>query len=156
MLNSVIIMGRLTADPELRTTQNGLSVTSFTVAVDRRFQKQGEEKQTDFISVVAWRQTADFVTRFFKKGQMIAVQGSLQVRNYEDKNGNKRTAYDVVADNVSFCGSKNEGGSFGAARQETAPAVSYQSADAGSFSVLPDDNSQGFPFAADDDEGLPF
>ena len=156
MLNSVIIMGRLTADPELRTTPNGVSVTSFTVAVDRRFQKQGEEKQTDFISVVAWRQTADFVTRFFKKGQMIAVQGSLQVRNYEDKNGNKRTAYDVVAHNVSFCGSKSESGSFGAARQETAPAVSYQSADAGSFSVLPDDNSQGFPFAADDDEGLPF
>lgn len=156
MLNSVIIMGRLTADPELRTTPNGVSVTSFTVAVDRRFQKQGEEKQTDFISVVAWRQTADFVTRFFKKGQMIAVQGSLQVRNYEDKNGNKRTAYDVVADNVSFCGSKSESGSFGVARQETAPAVSYQSADAGSFSVLPDDNSQGFPFAADDDEGLPF
>lgn len=157
MLNSVIIMGRLTADPELRTTASGLSVTSFTVAVDRRFQRQGEERQTDFISVVAWRQTADFVTRFFRKGQMIAVQGSLQVRNYEDKNGNKRTAYDVVADNVSFCGSKNEGGnnSYASARQDSAPAVSYQSADAGSFSVLPDDN-QGFPFGADDDEGLPF
>lgn len=157
MLNSVIIMGRLTADPELRTTASGLSVTSFTVAVDRRFQRQGEDKQTDFISVVAWRQQADFVTRFFRKGQMIAVQGSLQVRNYEDKNGNKRTAYDVVADNISFCGSKNEGGnnSYGSARQDSAPAVSYQSADAGSFSVLPDDN-QGFPFGADDDEGLPF
>ncbi len=157
MINSVIIMGRLTADPELRTTASGLSVTSFTVAVDRRFQRQGEDRQTDFISVVAWRQTADFVTRFFRKGQMIAVQGSLQVRNYEDKNGNKRTAYDVVADNVSFCGSKNEGGnnSYASARQDSAPAVSYQSADAGSFSVLPDDN-QGFPFGADDDEGLPF
>lgn len=157
MLNSVIIMGRLTADPELRTTASGLSVTSFTVAVDRRFQRQGEDKQTDFISVVAWRQQADFVTRFFRRGQMIAVQGSLQVRNYEDKNGNKRTAYDVVADNISFCGSKNEGGnnSYGSARQDSAPAVSYQSADAGSFSVLPDDN-QGFPFGADDDEGLPF
>jgi single-strand DNA-binding protein len=156
MLNSVIIMGRLTADPELRTTPNGLSVTSFTVAVDRNY-KSGDERQTDFISVVAWRGTADFVTRFFKKGQMIAVQGSLQVRNYEDKNGNKRTAYDVVADNVSFCGSKNEGGNntYAAARPESAPAVSYQSADAGSFSVLPDDN-QGFPFGADDDEGLPF
>ena len=152
MLNSVIIMGRLTADPELRTTTNGLSVTSFTVAVDRNY-KSGDERQTDFISVVAWRGTADFVTRFFKKGQMIAVQGSLQVSNYEDKNGNKRTNYDVVADNVSFCGSKSESGNFGA-RQESAPAVSYQSADAGSFSVLPDDN-QGFPFA-DDDEGLPF
>lgn len=156
MLNSVIIMGRLTADPELRTTPSGLSVTSFTVAVDRNY-KSGDEKQTDFISVVAWRGTADFVTRFFKKGQMIAVQGSLQVRNYEDKNGNKRTAYEVVADNVSFCGSKNEGGNntYAAARPESAPAVSYQSADAGSFSVLPDDN-QGFPFGADDDEGLPF
>ena len=154
MLNSVIIMGRLTADPELRTTPNGLSVTSFTVAVDRNY-KSGDERQTDFISVVAWRGTADFVTRFFKKGQMIAVQGSLQVRNYEDKNGNKRTAYDVVADNVSFCGSKAEGGNnYGAQRMDTAPAVSYQSADAGSFSVLPDDN-QGF-FGADDDEGLPF
>ena len=154
MLNSVIIMGRLTADPELRTTTNGLSVTSFTVAVDRNY-KSGDERQTDFINCVAWRQTADFVTRFFKKGQMIAVQGSLQVRNYEDKNGNKRTAYDVVADNISFCGSKSESGNFGAPRQESAPAVSYQSADAGSFSVLPDDN-QGFPFGADDDEGLPF
>ena len=154
MLNSVIIMGRLTADPELRTTTNGLSVTSFTVAVDRNY-KSGDERQTDFINCVAWRQTADFVTRFFKKGQMIAVQGSLQVRNYEDKNGNKRTAYDVVADNISFCGSKSESGNFGAPRQESAPAVSYQSADAGSFSVLPDDNS-GFPFGADDDEGLPF
>ena len=156
MLNSVIIMGRLTADPELRTTPNGLSVTSFTVAGDRNY-KSGDERPTDFISVVAWRGTADFVTRFFKKGQMIAVQGSLQVRNYEDKNGNKRTAYDVVADNVSFCGSKNEGGNntYAAAKQDSAPAVSYQSADAGSFSVLPDDN-QGFPFGADDDEGLPF
>ena len=154
MLNSVIIMGRLTADPELRTTTSGLSVTSFTVAVDRNY-KSGDERQTDFINCVAWRQTADFVTRFFRKGQMIAVQGSLQVRNYEDKNGNKRTAYDVVADNISFCGSKSESGNFGAPRQESAPAVSYQSADAGSFSVLPDDN-QGFPFGADDDEGLPF
>ena len=154
MLNSVIIMGRLTADPELRTTPSGVSVTRFTVAVDRRFQRQGEDRQTDFIGVVAWRQTADFVTRFFKKGQMIAVQGSLQVSTYEDKNGTKRTNYDVVADNVSFCGSKSESGSNFSARQESAPAVSYQSADAGSFSVLPDDN-QGFPFA-DDDEGLPF
>lgn len=107
MLNSVIIMGRLTADPELRTTQSGLSVTSFTVAVDRAY-KIGDERQTDFINCVAWRGTADFVTGYFKKGQMIAVQGSLQTSNYEDKNGNKRTAYDVVADNVSFCGSKNE------------------------------------------------
>ena len=109
MLNTAILMGRLTADPELKTTQNGVSVTSFCVAVDRRFQRQGEEKQTDFINVVAWRQTADFVSRYFHKGSMIAVQGSIQTRNYEDKNGNKRTAVEIVADNVSFCGSKAEG-----------------------------------------------
>ncbi len=155
MLNTAIIMGRLTADPELRTTQTGLSVTSFTVAVDRNY-KSGDERQTDFINVVAWRGTADFVSRYFKKGQMIAVQGSIQTRNYEDKNGNKRTAVEIVADNVSFCGSKTESGStYGAQRMDSAPAVSYQSANAGSFSVLPDDN-QGFPFGADDDEGLPF
>lgn len=155
MLNCAIIMGRLTADPELRTTQSGISVTSFTVAVDRPY-KSGDERQTDFINVVAWRGTADFVSRYFRKGQMIAVQGSIQVRNYEDKNGNKRTAVEIVADNVSFCGSKNEGGNYGAPRQDAAPAVSYQSGSAGSFSVLPDDDSQGFPFGADDDEGLPF
>ena len=155
MLNTAIIMGRLTADPELRTTQTGLSVTSFTVAVDRNY-KSGDERQTDFINVVAWRGTADFVSRYFKKGQMIAVQGSIQTRSYEDKNGNKRTAVEIVADNVSFCGSKTESGNaYGAPRAESAPAVSYQSANAGSFSVLPDDN-QGFPFGADDDEGLPF
>lgn len=155
MLNCAIIMGRLTADPELRTTQNGTSVTSFTVAVDRAY-RSGDERQTDFINVVAWRSTADFVSRYFKKGQMIAVQGSIQVRNYEDRNGNKRTAVEIIADNVSFCGSKNDSGNYGAARQDTAPAVSYQSGSAGSFSVLPDDDSQGFPFGADDDEGLPF
>ena len=155
MLNTAIIMGRLTADPELRKTTSGLSVTSFTVAVDRNY-KSGDERQTDFINVTAWRGTADFVSTYFKKGQMIAVQGSIQTRNYEDKNGNKRTAVEIVAENVSFCGSKNEGGNtYGAVRQDSAPAVSYQSADAGSFSVLPDDNS-GFPFGSDDDEGLPF
>lgn len=138
MLNSVIIMGRLTADPELRTTSNNTSVTSFTVAVDRNY-KSGDERQTDFINCVAWRQTADFVTRFFKKGQMIAVQGSLQVRNYEDKNGNKRTAYDVVADNVSFCGDKKQDNS-------------------GSFSILPDTSEFSAPDIPnfEDDDGCPF
>ena len=108
MLNSVIIMGRLTSTPELKTTNSGVSVTSFTVAVDRRFQKQGEEKQTDFLNIVAWRQTADFVCKYFSKGSMIAVQGELQTRNYEDKNGNKRTATEIVADDVSFCGGKKD------------------------------------------------
>lgn len=110
MLNTAILMGRLTKDPELRTTQNGTSVTSFTVAVDREYVRQGEERQTDFINVVAWRQTAEFVSRYFKKGSMIAVQGSIQTRNYEDRNGNKRTAVEVIADKVSFCGSKAESG----------------------------------------------
>lgn len=162
MLNCAVIMGRLTADPELRTTQNGISVTSFSVAVDRAY-KSGDERQTDFINVVAWRSTADFVTRYFRKGQMIAVQGSIQTRSYDDKNGNRRTAVEIVADNVSFCGSKSEtggnaynGNAYGAPAANPAPAVSYQSGDAGSFSVLPDDNSQGFPFGSDDDEGLPF
>ena len=98
MLNCAVIMGRLVADPELRTTPNGISVTSFCVAVDRSFVKAGEERKADFINVVAWRQTADFVTRYFHKGSMIAVQGSIQTRSYEDKNGNKRTAVEIVAD----------------------------------------------------------
>ena len=105
MLNSAIIMGRLTADPELKKTQSGISVTAFTVAVDRRYQKAGEEKQTDFISVVAWRQTAEFIEKYFSKGSMVAVRGFIQTRRYEDNNGNKRTAVEVVADEVSFCGS---------------------------------------------------
>lgn len=106
MLNCAVIMGRLVADPELRTTGSGISVTSFTVAVDRSYQKAGTERQTDFIDVVAWRQTAEFVSRYFHKGSMIAVQGSIQARSYEDKQGIKRKAVEIVADNVSFCGSK--------------------------------------------------
>lgn len=110
MLNCAIIMGRLTAAPEIKTTPNGVSVTSFRVAVDRNFVRQGEERQADFIDVVAWRQTAEFVCRHFRKGSMIAVQGALQSRNYEDRSGNKRTAIEIVADNVSFCGDKADGG----------------------------------------------
>ena len=113
MLNVAIIMGRLTADPELKSTGSGIPVCTFRVAVDRRFKGQNEERQADFINVVAWRQTAEFVSRYFRKGSMIAVQGSIQVRNYEDKNGNRREAVEVVADNVSFTGNKSEsGGSY--------------------------------------------
>ena len=108
MLNCAVIMGRLTATPELRTTQSGISVTSFTVAVDRSYVRPNEERQTDFINVVCWRQTAEFVTKYFKKGSMIAVQGEIQTRNYEDKDGAKRTAVEIVADKVSFCGSKQD------------------------------------------------
>ena len=100
MINCAVLMGRMVGDPELKTTPSGTSVTSFRIAVDRI----GKDKASDFIDIVAWRQTAEFVTRYFHKGSMIAVQGSIQARNYEDKNGNKRTAFEVVANNVSFCG----------------------------------------------------
>lgn len=103
MINSVVIMGRLIKDPELKTTQSGISVVSFTVAVDRKYQK---ECQADFLNVVAWRHTAEFVEKYFRKGSMIAVQGSIQTRKYEDKNGNNRTSVEIVADSVSFCGPK--------------------------------------------------
>ena len=106
MLNKAILMGRLTRDPELKYTQGNLPVIQFTVAVERNRTAQGQEKQTDFINVVAWKQTAEFVEKYFKKGSLIALRGSIQQRNYEDKNGNKRTAFEVIADEVSFCGSK--------------------------------------------------
>jgi single-strand DNA-binding protein len=102
-------MGRLVADPETRTTTTGKSVATFRIAVDRSFVKQGEERQADFITIVCWESTANFVSRYFSKGSMIAIQGSIQTRNYEDSNGNKRTAFEVLAKEVSFCGSKNEG-----------------------------------------------
>ena len=108
MLNNVVLMGRLTSLPELKQTSSGVEVTSFSIAVDRDYVRQGEERQTDFINCVAWRGTAKFITTYFTKGQMIAVTGSIQTRNYEDKNGNKRVATDVVVANASFCGSKSE------------------------------------------------
>lgn len=103
MLNNVVLMGRLCADPELKTTQSGVSVTSFALAVDK-----GKDKGADFIDIVAWRDTADFINKYFDKGSMIAIVGSIQTRTYEDKNGNKRKAVEVVAREVSFCGSKND------------------------------------------------
>lgn len=108
MLNSSVIMGRLTATPELKQTQSGIAVTTFTVAVQRSFADANGERQTDFINVVAWRKTAEFVCKYFQKGQMIALQGSIQTRKYEDKDGNKRTAVEIVANDVSFCGEKKE------------------------------------------------
>lgn len=107
MLNKIVLMGRLVADPELRQTPSNISVVQFRIAVDRNFTSNGE-RQADFITIVAWRQTADFVARYFKKGQMIAIEGSLQSRNYTDQQNNKRTAYEVLADRVHFCGSKSE------------------------------------------------
>lgn len=107
MLNCVTLMGRIACDIETRTTTTGKSVANFRIAVDRSYSKNGN-KETDFINVVCWEGTADFVSKYFGKGSMIAVQGSIQTRNYEDKDGNKRTAFEVLAREVSFCGGKNE------------------------------------------------
>lgn len=159
MINNAVIMGRLTADPELRTTGNGIGVCGFTVAVDRNYRPEGEERQTDFINVVAWRKTADFVSRYFRKGQMIAVQGSIQTRNYEDRNGNKRTAVEIVADNISFCGSKAETGAGGQNTGAPAPSGNpappvpayQQGSGAGVSNAAPDDFS-----SVEMDDELPF
>lgn len=118
MLNICALMGRIVADPELKTTQSGISVTSFRIAVDRNTVDSSGNRQTDFIDIVAWRTTAEFVCKYFTKGQMIALNGRIQTRSYEDKQGNKRTAVEVVADNVSFCGSKNEGGAHSAPQKQ--------------------------------------
>ena len=104
MLNVVAIMGRLVADPELRTTPQGTNVCSFRIACDRNFVRQGEQRQADFIDIVAWRSQAEFVSKYFQKGSLIAIEGSLQTRQYQDKNGNNRTAVEVVANNISFAG----------------------------------------------------
>lgn len=106
-MNQVNLIGRLTADPELRHTQSGTACTRFNMAVDRRV-KQGEEKQADFITIVAWRQTAEFVCKYFSKGQRIALTGRIQTGSYSDRDGNKRYTFDVVAENVEFCESKEK------------------------------------------------
>lgn len=107
-INNTTLMGRLTADPELRTTNNGTSVTSFAVAVDRKYTPTGQEKQTDFIDCVAWKNKADFITRYFHKGDLIAIEGEIQTRTWEDGSGKKRKAVEVLVNNVSFCGYKKE------------------------------------------------
>ena len=108
MLNKIILMGRLTRDPELRRTQSGTAVTSFSIAVDRDFKSQSGEKETDFIDIVAWRSTAEFVSKYFTKGRMAVVEGRLQIRDWTDKDGSKRRTAEVVADSVYFGDSKHE------------------------------------------------
>ncbi len=110
MLNVIAVMGRLVADPELRQTPNGISTTTFAIACDRNFVKAGTERQTDFLDIVTWRSSAEFACKYFKKGQLIAVNGSLQTRTYEDKEGKKRKVYEIVADNLHFADSKGGGG----------------------------------------------
>ena len=126
MLNRVILMGRITADLELKTTASGISVTSFTIAVERNYVKQGEQRQTDFINVVCWRQQAEFVCRYFGKGSMIAVEGQLQTRTYQAKDGTNRYVTEVVADNISFTGERRDQSNSG--YNSYAPANNQQPA----------------------------
>ena len=146
MLICVTLMGRLVADPELRTTTTGKSVATFRIAVDRSFVRQGEQRQADFITIVAWESTANFVCRYFQKGSMIAIQGRIQTRNYEDNTGAKRTAFEVLASEVSFCGSKAETGTSVTPAPQVAPAVapSYQTATANDFEEITDDEDLPF------------
>ena len=126
MLNKIILMGRLTRDPELRRTQSGTAVTSFSLAVDRDFKSQNGEKETDFIDIVAWRGTAEFVSKYFTKGRMAVVEGRLQIRDWTDRDGGKRRSAEVIAENVYFGDSKREGGSdYGSAPAYSAPYSGY-------------------------------
>ena len=153
MLNHITIMGRLTRDPELRRTGSGIAVASFTLAVDRDFGKNDNgERETDFIDCVAWRQTGEFVSKYFTKGRMAVVSGRLQIRGWTDKDGNKRRTAEVVADNVYFGDSKRDsdgGSSYGSANTygsaPTYGAYSAPSAGASDFAMLSDDDAQ-LPF----------
>ena len=149
MLNHIVIMGRLTRDPELRRTGSGVAVTSFTLAVDRDFgSRESGERETDFIDCVAWRNTGEFVSKYFTKGSMAVVSGRLQIRGWTDKEGNKRRTAEVVADNVYFGESKrsSEGGSYNAA--PAAPSFGGYSA--------PSNPASDFAMLDDDDAQLPF
>ena len=156
MLNKIFLQGRLVADPELRQTQGGVPVATFRIAVDRDFRsKETGERETDFITVVAWRATAEFVSRFFTKGRMAVVEGRLQIRNYNDRDGNKRTAAEVVADNVYFGDSRREGESGGGYSYAPRPAGSGYSAPAPNYGTPAPADDQ-FAELGEDDGELPF
>lgn len=155
MLNKVILMGRLTRDPELKHTQSNIPVTSFSVAVDRGYAKAGEEKQTDFIDVVVWRNTAEFVTRYFRKGQMIAVSGRLQSRKWQDNQGNNRTTYEVVADEVFFADSKKDNSGYESSYQSQSYTRSAPAASEMPRMEQPKPATSAYDAYSDDDE-LPF
>lgn len=142
--NKVIIGGRLTSDPELKTTATGVSVTSFTVAVNRRFgNKNGEEQQADFINVTAWRQQAELVSKYFHKGSSICIVGSLQTRSWTDNDGNKRYATEVIADEAHFVDSKNDGAATAPAPTTYIPEA-YTTSDAPKFEEITDDEELPF------------
>ena len=152
-LNKVILCGRLTADPELKQTTSGIAVVSFTLAVNRRFQARGadgsqtQQQQADFVSVVAWRQTAEFISRYFRKGSALCITGSIQTRTWQDQQGQKRYATEVVADEAMFVDSKNEGGAgaqFGGSDPYSAPSYSSAPASAPKFEELKTDDDLPF------------
>lgn len=140
MLNSAVVMGRLTSDPEVRKTQSGTSVCRFSVAVDRKFAKEDGTRETDFIDILAWKGTADFIGKYFVKGQMIAIQGSIQTGSYE-KDGIKRRTFEIVAENVSFCGGKSDNSLNDNGASET---PSFSNADTGDFVSSVDDDDLPF------------
>lgn len=144
MLNKAILMGRLTADPELRHTPNSIAVTTFTLAVNRQFAKQGEQRQADFIDVVAWRNTAEFVTRYMKKGSQVVVCGAIQTRTWKDKQDNTRKSVEVVADEVYFAeGKKTEGASPRGDFEKPEGMPSFEEP-IGDFSPISDDDELPF------------
>ena len=155
MLNHITIMGRLTRDPELRRTGTGVAVASFTLAVDRDFGKNDQgERETDFIDCVAWRQTGEFVSKYFTKGRMAVVSGRLQIRSWTDKDGNKRRSAEVVADNVYFGDSRRDGDNSGSSyggNTYSAPAPSY-----GGYSAPAPNPASDFGMLGEDDSQLPF
>ena len=156
MLNHIVLMGRLTRDPELRRTGSGLAVVSFSLAVDRDFgNRETGDRETDFIDVVAWRNTAEFVSKYFTKGRMAVVSGRLQIRNWTDKEGNKRRSAEVVADNVYFGDSKrdNQDSGFSADQSYSAPASNFGGYSApaapsavSDFAMLEDEDDGHLPF----------
>lgn len=151
MLNKVFLQGRLVADPELRQTPAGVSVATFRIAVDRDFKnKETGEKEADFVTIVAWRNTAEFVSRYFQKGRMAIVEGRLAMRNYTDRDGNKRTAAEVVADNIYFGDSRRDSESGGFSY--SAPAPSYNAPNYGT----PASSGDQFAELSEDDGELPF
>ena len=148
MLNVAVLTGRFVADPVLRYTPNNIAVTSFTIAVNRSYSKQGAERQTDFIDIVAWRSTAEFICKYFKQGNLISVQGSIQTRTYEDKQGNKRKAVEIVADNVHLVESKSAASNYQAGNNYQAEpsynTQSFASGDADDFAAIEDDSDLPF------------
>ncbi len=147
MLNVIAVMGRLVADPELRKTPNGISTTRFTIACDRSYVKSGTERQTDFFDIVAWRGTAEFICKYFKKGQLVAIDGSLQTHSYEDRDGNKRKAYEIVVNNANFAESKraNSNDMDGGFERRTPPeSTAFSIGSPEDFAVV--DESEDLPF----------